>query len=1056
MPRFCARRGRLGLFARLAFALSVFAPLSLSAQTENAATRDYAVALGFEKKGHFPEAIERWKQFLTEHPKDNRIPLAHYHLGLCHYQNKGLREAATAFHLVLSQYKDFAHRDAAEFNLALVFYQQANATKKPEDFQKAAKAFLDMRNNHPKSAEAAQAGWYQAECLYQAGDKAKSIEAYQQTISSNGSSPILPELYLAMGTTQQEMEQFEPAEKTFQTFLNQFGKHPQMPEARLRLGMVKMSRGQLDEAERCFREAAQVKDFALADFAELERGQALFQKEKFAEAAKVFEELPRKFPKSEYLADAQLAAGKSRFREGKSPDAERSLRQLLDQHKESPLVAEASYWLGQTLRELKRSPEAVKVLDHAIALPTAGEFKPQLEFARLEALADDPKQAAESLSRFADFASRHGQHPLAADALYRAARAALELGDAASGRKHSAAFLARADAANHRLWGEVIFIAAECELLDAEPKYAAAEKFYRELIAKRPGHSQAAMARVRIGHCLEASGQHDHAIGWLSESLKHLKEKPLQAESHFLIGSAHAAKKQQKPAIEAFRQSRQIAPDWDRGDEAILALAMALETDGNPQAAIGELNQLLSRYPQSSLVPRGLIRLGDLRLAEKKWDEAAGHYRDLVAKFPKHDLAPLSQYRLGAAYFQKADYSAAEKALCELLTKWPTSQVTAEGRSLRGNCYFQLKQPQKAIDDLNAFLAANPQDAEQKAESRWTLALAHAELKQHQQTVSALESLLKDLPNSARADEAHYELAFAYQKLNEIDKAAQTFQTLATRFPLSPLASEAWFRVGEIHEGKANPDEALKAYQAGLAAAKEPKFQELLLYKLGQVNYDRKAYAEAAGHLKKLIEQFPQGTYRDDAVYLQAEALFDQSKFTESFPIYVQATRNPSAKYHARAHYRAGQCATEAKQWADAEKHFQIVVDQFDKFPQRTEARYGLAFAQQNQRKFDPARSQYLEIIKETETETAARARFMLGECDFAEQKFATAWEHYLEAALGYPYEEWKAQGHYQAGRCFLELKQPDKAREELENVIEQYPNHALVKDAQQLLKTIP
>jgi TolA-binding protein len=384
------------------------------------------------------------------------------------------------------------------------------------------------------------------------------------------------------------------------------------------------------------------------------------------------------------------------------------------------------------------------------------------------------------------------------------------------------------------------------------------------------------------------------------------------------------------------------------------------------------------------------------------------------------------------------------------------AQAAKEARWLRGHCYFQLKQPQKAIEDLNVFLSSNPADAGQKADAQWTLALAHAELKQHQQTASHLETLLKDSPDATRADQAHYELAFAYQKLNDTDKAVQTFQALAAKFPESPLVAEAWFRVGEIHEGKSNGDEALKAFQAGLTAAKEPKFQELLLYKLGQVNYDRKAYAEAAAHWKTLIERFPQGSYRDEAVYLQAEALFDQAKFTESYPVFVQATQNPSAKHHARAHYRAGQCATQTKQWPDAEKHFQIVVDQFDKFPERTEARYGLAFAQQNQRKFDPARSQYLQIIKDTETETAARARFMLGECDFAEQKFATAWEHYLEAALGYPYEEWKAQGHYQAGRCFLQLNQPDKAREELQVVIEDHPNHALVKEAQQLLKTIP
>ena len=428
-------------------------------------------------------------------------------------------------------HKNFAHRDAAEFNLGLVFYQQAAASGKAADYQKAAKTFAEMQTHHPKSPQAAQAGWYQAECLYQAGDKPAAVKIYLHIINTHKDSPLLPEIYLAAGTAQHELEQHAEAEKSFQTFLSRFGKHPQVPEAKLRLGLVKMSREQFAEAERYFREAAAVKEFPLADFAELERGQALFQQEKFPEAAQVFEALPGKFPESTYLADSLIAAGKSRYRAGKFAEAERSLKQLLAKHKDSPHAAEAAYWLGQTLRSLKRSPEAVKILDAAIAAPKAGDMKPQLEFARLEALADQPKEAQESLKRFADFAARYPQHPLAAEALYRAARAALEAADYPAGRKHAAAFLAKADSAKHPLWGEVVFIAGECELLEEKPNYPQAEKFYRELIAKKPEHPQTPIARVRVGHCLFASGQHDQAIAWLNESLKHIPDKPLQAES---------------------------------------------------------------------------------------------------------------------------------------------------------------------------------------------------------------------------------------------------------------------------------------------------------------------------------------------------------------------------------------------------------------------------------------------------------------------------------------------------------------------------------------------
>lgn len=1050
------RRWKMSFTFTVAMMVLWAQPPRIIAQTENAATRDYAVALGFEKKGHYPQAISRWTQFLKEHPKDKRIPMAQYHLGLCFYQKKDFPKAADAFQQVLSRHKSFPHRDAAEFNLALVRYHQAAASTKPEDFKKAATAFAEMGRHHPKSPQAAQAGWYQAECLYQAGDKPGAVKAYLQVINTHKTSPLLPEIYLAAGTTQHELEQFEDAEKSFQTFLSRFGSHAQVPEAKLRLGLVKMNREKFEEAERFFREAAAVKAFPLADFAELQYGQALFNREKYPDAARIFEGLPQKFPQSAYLADGLIAAGKSRYREGKFPEAERPLRKLLAEHKESPHRLESAYWLGQTLRSLKKQAEAVKVLETAIADPKVGDFKPQLEFARLEALADDPKQQAASLKNFAEFAARYKEHDLATEALYRAARTALELADFANGRKHAATFLARPEVAKHRLWGEVVFIAGECELLEAKPNYPQAEKFYRELIAKQPEHPQTPMARVRVGHCLQVSNQPDPAIAWLNESLKHITEKPWQAEVHFLIGRANAAKKQGKQAIASFQRSRQVDPTWPRGDEVLLSLAVELEADKNPLAAINELNQLVSKYPQSDLLPRGLSRLGHLKMEAKKWDEAANHYRQLVTKFPEDTLAPPAQYHLGAAYFQKPDYNAAAKELSQLLTKWPKSKVAGQGRYLRGASYFHLKQYPNAVQDLKAYLATNPTEANQKVEAQLTLAQAQSKLKDYQNVANTLQTLLKESPKTEKAAQAYYELAFAYQNLKQSDKAVQTFESLATQFPDSPLAAEAWFRVGEHRESNAKLDEALKAFQTGYAKAKEPMFGELLLYKMGRVNYDRKAHAEAARDFKKLLTEFPKSTHHADAVYLQAESLFALKKPNEAFPLFVQATQNPEKKYHARAHYRAGQTATRNQKWPDAEKHFQAVVDGFEKFPQRVEARYGLAFAQQNQKKFNTARSHYQQVIKDTETETAARAQFMLGECDFAEKKFDAAWEHYLEAALGYPYEEWKVQGHLQAARCFVQLKQADKARDELQIVIEKFPQHALVKEAQQLLKSLP
>ena len=105
------------------------------------ATREYAVALGFQKKKLFEQAAVRWTQFIAGFGNDSRIPNAHYHLGVCQLQS-GNAEAAATFLKVLTQFPNFEQRDAVQFNLGLALYNKALTSKTPDEFKAAAVEFL--------------------------------------------------------------------------------------------------------------------------------------------------------------------------------------------------------------------------------------------------------------------------------------------------------------------------------------------------------------------------------------------------------------------------------------------------------------------------------------------------------------------------------------------------------------------------------------------------------------------------------------------------------------------------------------------------------------------------------------------------------------------------------------------------------------------------------------------------------------------------------------------------------------------------------------------------
>src|SRR3569832_1001552 len=98
-------------------------PLRAADDPNPEATRQYAVAYGFQSKKLFAQAIPRWTEFLKAFPQDTRVPNAHYQLGVCQLSEKKLSEATQKFRHILANYAQFKHLDGAQFNLGLTLFQ---------------------------------------------------------------------------------------------------------------------------------------------------------------------------------------------------------------------------------------------------------------------------------------------------------------------------------------------------------------------------------------------------------------------------------------------------------------------------------------------------------------------------------------------------------------------------------------------------------------------------------------------------------------------------------------------------------------------------------------------------------------------------------------------------------------------------------------------------------------------------------------------------------------------------------------------------------------------
>ena len=1028
-------------------------------------------------------------------------------LAVCQLQLKQHTEAVATLRQLLKLSPQYKLADRVQYNLGLALDNIAVASQKPADYRAAAVEYGQVAARYPKSSFVLSALYYQAECLYRIGQlepqpkaqaeaMAAAVTVYTKALSLKPPATLEPDILYGLGTTQEQLEKYAEAAVTYQAFLAKHAKRPEATEITLRLGLCLFRQEKYPAAEPLFAKAAAVKDFPQADLALLQQGHALRQQKKLPEAAVVFESLPGKFAKSAYIAESLLAAGKCRFGVADYVKAQQALAPVVADPKAAEVV-EASAWLGRTLVKLKKPADAVVVYDKAIAAFAKSPRLPELVYFRSEALYAQPEKRAEAAAGFLDFAGKYAAHELAASALFMSALSHLQIEKPAESLSSAEKFLGNAKLAEHELRPEVLYVGGQAYLLGEKPDWAKAEVLFRGLVSGYPKHQHVPAATVRIGFCLYRSEKYDPAVAHLSAAIPGLADAMLKAEAGLLLGRSHQSAKRPAEAIAAFRAAGAAAPKWDRIDELLYVLGATLKDDGKlveaaveltklqkqfaksefldrtlyllgdiaraqqkPDPAVVLFQRVLAEFPKSDVAALALYELGDIARAQQKPDPAVVLFQRVLAEFPKSDVAALAQYGIGAALYEKGEFKQADAALQQLATKFATHPIIGQGRRLRGSCLRELKDFAGAVGELQAYLAAKPAaSAEQAAEARFELALCQIGLKQHKPAIDTLNSVLKDQPKFAQKDNLLYELAFAYQATDQAPQALASYRRLVAEVPTSSLLAESWFRIGQAVEKTGDEKQlpgAETAYVAGLKVVKKPSVRQSLLYQLGWVQYRQERYPEAAAQLAILLKDFPEGNQRGEALLLAGECQYLVKNWKKAVVHFEKVVADKNATERARALYRSGTCHLNLEQWPQAQQRFQVLVKEFPKYPQLPAGRYGLGLALQKQKQLDQAVVVFEQVTKETSTESAAKARFMIGECFFARKDYKKAYEHFLVAAFKYPYPEWQAKGFLEAGRCFNVLKDYPKAREMLETVIKKFPDRPEAKVAKDVLATLP
>jgi TolA-binding protein len=1002
----------------------------------DAGTKKLLAAQGLYQRGLFKLAAQEYADFLSENPGHAQRTAAIYALGLCQYRQNDLERAAA---LMTSALKDPAFAQRAE---ALAVLGQCELAVK--HYERALAAFDELLAKHAASPHADTAAINRVQAYYALNKHAEAADAARKYLE-NAKGAQRPAAMYFLALAERALNHPDQTIAAVDQLLRDYADSPYAADAAMLAGQCLESMGKLDNAiDRYKRMLALAPDSRKND-ARYCLGVGLYKAGKYEEAIAALSGVTDGAcakPAALQLGLAQLAAARV-------SDARATLRRAAGDD-DSARANAAKYGLA-------RCDMADKSFDSARAI--LGELlrvKPPLANASQIALdravcAMESGKWEEAAGEFEAIARDFGKSAQVAEALYRQTYCLHRL------KKFDASHSVCAAVAKlppSEFTGAAAELDAENLLLLA--KYAEAGKAFATLAQDAKDERRRLQLSVRVGQCAYFAGDYAKAVellGPLAKDPRVASTAELQV-AVFLLGDALLQQAKYTEAAEALARFVDVAKG--NTDEARFKLALARLRSKDDEGARKALSELAKSGDDSPWVQRGLVEYGQLLRKVGKGAEAASALKRVLAaaSAPPELVAPAT-YLLAWVEFDAKRYLPAAALWKQLIDHFPKHALAADAAYRRGVALKEAGEMEQAAAALQAFAAANPQSPDAIGARQLAAACLSARGKT-EEAGAVLASLSVD-PKAT--DTVLYDLAWAQREQKQTSAAEQTYRRLLKEHPDSKVGAAARTELAELLYEEKKYDQAVELLEAVVAnEAAEPKLKAAAYYRLGWCYQKLSKPAKAAEAFAKYDPKQAGGNEEVAAsALLQAGLAYaEQGKLDAAerslASMLEQHPKNPQA---ALAMLRLGEVQAEEGKYEQSRQTYGVFLKQFAKDPFAPRAQFGIGWSLENQKKYDDARDAYKKVIARSNGETAARAQFQIGETFLAESKFNEAIPALLAVEDVYAYPVWSARALVEAGRAFEELKQPDQARKQYEQVSSRYKESAEAELARGRLKAM-
>jgi TolA-binding protein len=807
---------------------------------------------------------------------------------------------------------------------------------------------------------------------------------------------------------------FDLAVEEWGKFLQRFPEDPLAAKARYYLGVCNLQLKRYDAAAQAFQQVIEKHpDLDLIEDAYMNLGSSQYSlagqqgAPLYAQAAKTFGAMLKKFPEGKYKDQGLFFAGEAEYNQGNKQGAAALYDRLLAECPDSKLREDTLYALGVTREELEQYPQAGEAYDQFID-----------QFPESSLLTEVRMRKAETILQTGDIA--------AAERIF--------------GQVAATEGFAAADHALER----------QAYCLARQEKFAEAAKLYARIPTEYPSSQYATEATMSAGRCYFRADQPEQAAKWFQQVIANDQKNAAEA-AHWLC-RIHL--KNSQPA-EARQLAAQALKTTEGGDYLInlqmdLADAMYELPDARSQA-VEQYRKIATEHPQHELAPQALYNVAFAALESGKFDQGLTDTAAFLQAYPEHRLVPDVRYVAAECHLQRNAYAEAEqiyRTLTETHAGHPDHETWRVRLALSMFLQKQYDQTVAALKDL----VADVQQAGNVAEAQFLLGASHFYLEQYAPAVKSLRASLKADAKWKQADEATLLLARSLRSQDETAEANQILEQLIAEFPDSRLLDQAHYRYGEGAYAAGDFAKAIAEYAAVIDGWPESAFAPYALYNQGWAQLKSRSFADAAQAFTALIEGHPQHALIADAHFARGmcrRQTEDYAGAITDIDVFLQS--EPEATQKCDAWYERGLAQAAAKDFAAAAASYRQVLETAPDYASADKVLYELAWAYKSSSDAADAPRAVAAFgdlaTKYPNSPLAAEANFHVAESVYDQAQYDAAVKAYTMARDRSATDDLREKATYKLAWSYYQLKNYQAALEAFAEQVDKYPQGGLHAD---------